>query len=426
MRALPRILIAGLAVPFCAPNPAAQAHAGHYFVSLRPNRIGVVHPRIPGPGAFVQQLPPALNGVTSFPFSLAVRESDGMLLVGTRAVSGTQVRLHWLHLQSLSVVEATSAALGVASPTFFGARVTDLAMLPDGRALAMVQGIQGSPLAIVDDAGTSVKVPLENASFFQTNGNEYVVTDQTGSIAFFTRSSDLYSIPLPGGGTATRVYRSTGSLSSLARGRNNDLVFAHTGTMYSLDLQTGIATAARPVPASLFCRERATDEVAVLQVSPFGGTSTVSHVSPNGSVTPLTTFNAYGEGIACAPAPSLYGSGTGGYSTYGWQVDPTPGGLPRLGNAQFGVQSLASSGGTAGVVFASGTPTRATVVGFELLLGFPQVFLGALPAAGPLPLPIPNAMPLLGQILHLQSYHLDAGAPQGIGASTGLRVTVLR
>src|SRR5690606_18699343 len=124
------------------------------------------------------------------------------------------------------------------------------------------------------------------------------------------------------------------------------------------------------------------------------------------------------------PNPEVFGAGSPGQATYGWQV-PNPGGLPLVGNAGFSLTVEVEAGNpTPGFVWfgLALDPEPDTVQGATLLLEPTLIVTGvALPFPGPmtLALPIPNQPALVGATLFAQSFHLESGAELAASPAIG-------
>jgi hypothetical protein len=111
-----------------------------------------------------------------------------------------------------------------------------------------------------------------------------------------------------------------------------------------------------------------------------------------------------------------------------WALDPNPGGLPTLGNSSFSltVASSGPAGSAAGFYVASlaKLDPPALVAGVSVHVDLSQSILLSV-HLGSIPLPIPNDAVLVGGRVFFQSFHVDAGAPFAIAATSGIEATVL-
>ncbi len=403
----------------------------------------LVDPRVPGPPVTVSGLGTDLTGPSPFgdaqgANSVAVRD-DGTLLVGERGPFVTpSIDLHEILIQDGVVVSDTLRPLGAVDPFGFGGAIEDIATLPRGDAVVAVRGLMaapplnGAPLAIVTSAGAVQPLVVNGLSGTFPNALAVDPSGQTGYVAManpFDFSTDLYSFPLPAGGTANFIATVVG-VSALAVDSSGQLVASLLQSgVHAIDVATGAVTAiaAPGVTNSAVAVERATDRPVYALAGDSSAGREVGWI--DATLTPRILTNAL-TGIASdltvMPCPRRYGNSTPGNVEYRWDVAPGVGGLPRLGNTNFGVRLRAIGGQPAGCVLASAGPVSQSVFGVDLLVDPATAFgIGMVPPSGVMHLPIPSTS-TVGLSLCLQSFHLDSGAPQGVAASDGLRITVLQ
>ncbi|MBK8977780.1 MAG: hypothetical protein IPM29_17875 [Planctomycetes bacterium] len=132
-----------------------------------------------------------------------------------------------------------------------------------------------------------------------------------------------------------------------------------------------------------------------------------------------------GTGIAVAPDPVAYGTPSPGVAIHVWQTAPAPGGLPRVGNARFGVLVRATGGSPAGFILASSGPAQLPLLGLTALIDPSDLVpVAAIPVSELVAMPIPAGIPV-GLRIYLQGFHPDPGIRYGVVASDGLRITFL-
>jgi len=427
----------------------AQVPDGSYVVSAfgetsRPGGgVFIVDPRTPGPPTVVTGLGQDLLGVpgqTQGANCVAVRPDDGALLVGEIASSPTEIELHEIRLAGSNAVVDNKIRVGTLAQGVSGNGLHAIALLTNGDALIGVHGlVNGPPLygakvAIVRRNGTVVGVPLTGTISGVANGIAVDRTETTGYVAILPPSrsySTIYAFPLPAGGLATQLGTVVGAGAALAvdsAGRIVSTSFSPRGIV-ALDPTTGTlslvgSTGSTPNGANL---EAATD-FAVYVLNGFHSPGLeVGWIDAGGTAHALTNaLTGVGSGIAVLHDPRTYGVTTPGTFLYQWQVAPNPGGLPRVGNASFALQLTASGGGSAvGFLLAAVGSGDIPVLGFRLLLAPTSlVSLGPVPASGTIPMPVPSVAPI-GVPVFFQTLHVDAGAPLGLAASNGLRLTLL-
>ena len=370
--------------------------------------------------------------------ALTIRRDDGALMVGEIAAPGDQVDLHEITLSGSTVATDHRVRVGTAGRSGSGG-IAELASLPNGDVLIAVQDLQvgpplhGAMLAIVARSGAVTPVPTQ---VLQAEYPLALAVDPAGTTAYLVvgpiepHAVHLYAIPLPAGGTARLVGTFGPVLTGLAFDPTGDLIACSTTELFVVDTVRGtLSTRAnlRPNTVSL-ASEAATGGFAVVQNGFGGPPSAVHHLDPSGASTPLTSaITGVLSDVAVLDNPRAYGPGTAGNTSYGWQVAPAPGGLPRVGNSRFALQVIGQGGPLAiGVVVVSPASGSLRLLGVEVLLDPSRMFtLGRTTSHGALTMPIPIGAPV-GAEVFLQSFHLDAGAAGGIAATPGQRVRLMR
>ncbi|HET6203667.1 MAG TPA: hypothetical protein VFI25_12805 [Planctomycetota bacterium] len=466
----------GVAVAFSAASSLrAQVPDGWYVVSSfrRQNlsedgRLFFVHPRSPStlvPPIQVTGLGCDLTGACTGGANeqgancVLRRPSDGALIVGELStIPGTVIDLHILSLNGATV--ATDNLFPIGTGAGNGSQIAQCALLPTGDVLVGVADIVSGPLGgailgiVNPNTGVVVPVPVSPLPIGMLSGAfvNAATADAAGTTAYFglfhnATFSEVWSVPIPGGGTPTQISALPLGVSALAFDNSGFLVvsglYGPDPCIYRIDPSipypaSNLTAAATAIgDANGLAMERVTGNYAV--VSGFGPPpGTAYWMTPAGAATQLT-FGYLGwwgakSGIEVNPDPETYGTGTPGTSAYTWAIAPNPGGLPTVGNAAFSLTLAASPGPLPAAGFFAASLGRANlpVLGFTLLIDPAQlVLLAPLPPSGAIPLPIPNDPALVGgpsvtdgQVF-LQTFHLDPGAPLGIAASEGVEVSVL-
>lgn len=436
------LLLAALCATVASALPRAQVPDGAFVVSsfdepgtTSPGGLFVVDPRVPGPPLAVQGLGPELtgNGVSrSGANCIAVRPDDNVILVGTIGMAGTTIELHEIALAgSLAVTIRTTTIGTVSMGASFGGGIKQIAMMPNGDALFCVSGLdQQLPLngdsigRFSASTGTVSRVSapssvadLNALAFDRDSSTIYVASQPFGSPA-----TTILAVPLAGG--SATVVGSTNGGGGLAVASDGSVLLGGYRGIERFDPATGTSVPVGAPPSIIngLSIEAATDNpIFVLNGIQNAG---VYWMDATGSAHLLTAaITGVGSGIAALDNPRTFGTDTRGNSTFRWETTPNAGGLPRITNAQFGLQIVASGGDATGAVLFGQVRTSLTFLGFELLvqplLSFP------LAADGSVPLPLSATTPV-GLSLVMQSVHLDPGAPQGIAASDGVRMTTMQ
>ena len=446
-----------VAVSLLTAAAAAQVPQGSYVVSTfhsgtrTPGGLFLVEPRVASAPVAVQGLGNDLTGVGTGTMAagancVALRR-DGMLVVGELGQAGTAIDLHLITLAGANAVLDVTIPVGtVASGTLGGGGIQGIAFLPNGDdvlialiGLSLAPPLQGAGLAIVSTTARTVK-PLVT-SLPPGGGFNACCVDPMGLFAYVSYiptagrpNSEIHAVALPAGGN-TRLVGAFASIAAMAMDRFGRIIVTQAGfgtpTLDSIDPATGAGTMITTLGTNpnAMDLERVTDEIVVV-LNGFGPAGAeVSHTTRAGVSTPLSNaLTGVPSGVAVAHDPWTYGSGTAGNAAYRWQVEPGPGGLPRVGNGSFGVQLLTSAATIApGALLASTGRAAVPVGGLTLLLDSARlVQVGPVPLSGSVPLPLAPGPALLGAHVFLQSVHLDAGGPLGLAASNGLEVTVLQ
>ena len=252
-----------------------------------------------------------------------------------------------------------------------------------------------------------------------------------GSTVYFVMSEGfpslaniIYTVPITGG--TPQVFLPTTSTGGIAIHRDGN-IYLSTQPIQRIDPVTKQITVVGSLPGSPVGLdiERATDDlVFALNGASSSGRGVIRMSLSGENVTLGKIPTGTPTSMAVRHDPWTYGQDTPALNTYRWRTEPNPGGLPRIGNAQFGLHLDATpSGNAAGALLAASASGNTHVAGVELLLGGTIIFAGNVPPSGDLPLPLPLDPSLLGVTLYLQSFHLDPG---GLAASNGLRMTLLQ
>lgn len=431
-------LIAGIttvATPSQVPDGGYVVSA--YNSAIAPSGNGgiwVIDPRVPGAAQPIIGLGPELTGAGrpgTGAFYVTVRQSDGALYVGEASGVGETLDLHVITLDGLAV--STDTRITIANPPPpYGGVIDTIEVLPNGDLLIAVvlpdlPPFHGSPLAIVSPATQTVTpipitpVPPGGVTAMTTDGSTVYFVMHVSSCPC---SDTIYSVPIMG--SAPQVFLSEMATGGIAVHRDGN-IYVSTRPVQRIDPVTKQVTVVGDPPGSPVGLdiERTTDDL----VFPLNGLSAsgrgVYRMSPSGESVRLATIpSGIPTSIAVRHDPWTYGLDTPAQSNYRWRTEPNPGGLPRIGNAQFGLHLDATpSGNAAGALLAASASGSTQVAGVELLLGGTIIFAGNVPASGDVPLPLPVAPALVGVTVYLQSFHLDPG---GLAASNGVRMTVLQ
>ncbi len=122
-----------------------------------------------------------------------------------------------------------------------------------------------------------------------------------------------------------------------------------------------------------------------------------------------------------------YGTGTAGTAGIAPSI-AWAGGEPKLGNQSFALRANATLGGVLVGQVIGFTPTSRPVLGIDLLVDAVSLVSSIATGTGPgtgqavFPLPIPNTPTLAGLELYSQIIAADAGAPQGLSSSDGIKI----
>jgi hypothetical protein len=156
--------------------------------------------------------------------------------------------------------------------------------------------------------------------------------------------------------------------------------------------------------------------------------SGANHATAQGAITYVPNTLA----LSSIPVAGAAESGLGSASCAGARVRAGIAAVPQRGNAAFAlVCTNAPAPGTGVAQFSlSLLPQALPIAGFELWVDPAQLFL-ALPVsrsvlgAAALPLPVPNSPAVVLATTAVQFLWLDACAPQGLSASSGLQLLIL-
>ncbi|MBK8975460.1 MAG: hypothetical protein IPM29_06010 [Planctomycetes bacterium] len=409
----------------------AQVEDGAYVVSLAPGGLAVVDRG--GTVRAVQGLP--ATSTTEAP-TVVVRPDDGLLWVGeVRRGGGVPINLHEVLVSGSTGVVMRTIGIGTTRALGGEAGVSKMHSLPDGGVVVLTNGLaadqpQHVGLVVVTRSGVVTPVALPPVGDFVPSA---MAVDPTGGTAWIAvsplqgRSSDLYAIPLGGGGG--RRIGTTAFLTGLTfdghgnlLGSSNDRIVQVDPTTAQVSLVAWLTDFVADVRV-----EAATDQPLVVRNSLGPIMGHVERLDPSGALVTVATLpGATLRSITVRDDPRTYGGRTTGSSTYDWEVSPAPGGVPSRGNAGFGVRVVSLAGSfRPGLLVASTAPGLLAVAGLEVLLD-PAVAFPAGVVAGPgvVPLPVPTTIPV-GTYLFLQSFHPDPGAPSGWAATSGQLIAIM-
>lgn len=456
----PALALAPVFALVAAASAAAQVPDGwivwgSFQGSTGQNGIYFSHPRDPNaPFVPVTGLAPALafdpagrRGAACVTYS----SRDELLIAGERAPAGTSVDLHVMRLNGAAVVldrlfsVGTSANVGeipqcsVLSDGRIVVGATDLAA---GGPLAQFQTLQYNwqGLGIVDpESGGVTPIPVSNLNQFPgvVNGLAVSLDEQTVYVGNYVSatSGDLWAVPI-GGGTATQVATLPAGASNVAVDNDGTVLVATLNgppNLFRYDpvghTTTPLATTSGPLNAVVV--ERVTGNYIVATANAGAPARSLYWIEPNGTEHLLLSPNsATIAAVGINPNPEAFGAGTPGSTGYRWQLAPNPGGMPFVGNANFGL-TLASDQAVPTLVLpmlgVQRLATPVAVLGIDLLVdpATAVTSITAMPLATlSLPLPIPNDPMLVGFALFAQTLHLELTTNQ-LAASPGVHFTVL-
>ena len=369
--------------------------------------------------------------------SVAIRQDDGALLVGEIAPAGHTVDLHEIRVIGGTVVSNLVRTVGVAAPGGAGA-IPQVSVLPSGDALVCVSGLMptaplfGATIAIVTRGGAVQPLSVAGSTVVTVTA---VTADPSGAVGYAAISSggagtEIHSFALPGGG-ATSLIASIDGVRALAVDSDGMLLATSSwaaGEIVRVDPGSGAVSSVAwvgPMPSAVqFDRASGRILYGLDGVGPSGaelgwidqgGGTNVLSAAITGS---LSGIDVYGN-------PRIYGAPTPGDVEQRWVLDPSAGGVPRLGDSSFTLRMTSTASTVVSTLIASPRPSQWSYMGVEVLLDPTWLIpFGEVSSTGVVPLPIP-IQSTLGMSLCFQGFYLDAGAPAGVGASDGIRVTVM-
>lgn len=447
------------AVVALATSAFAQIPDGYYaWCSFQgtAGQTGVFfqHPRDAGPPIVVTGLNPDLlwvPGGRQGASCIAIRPSDGALVVGERAEQGHSVDLHLMRLRGSDVAYDQLISMGTGGRA---GEIPQCAFLPDERIVVAATDLTQGPLAllltqsygyegvgIVDPVGGNVTpVPITNGQALAQGVFNGLTVSADGTMCYIanyvtSQQGEVWSLPLPAGGQATLIATVPAGVSNLGwDGQGNLLIAALNGppNLWRVDLSTMQMTTVPTTigPLNAVGLESVTGNLAVVTANAGTPPRSVFWMENDGTEHLLASPNmATISGIDVAPNPRVYGTATQGQCTYVWKTAPNPGGLPLVGNTSFSltIESSLPVGAYLGAVVVALAPATqpTTIAGVELL--FDPASVATTINLSPqqtmtMPLPVPNDPNLVGGRLFLQTLF---GEPGGLAASAGLRVTIL-
>lgn len=438
-----------------ATGLAAQVPQGHIVFSTFGNAgqrgLFLSHPVHPGTPRAIHGLygDLAITGVSC----VAYRPNDGAIICGERAQVNSSVDVHVIELKGTDVYRDSSFSLGTGGSCC--GEIPQLAVLADGRIvvaatdlaagpLAMYQttsyGIQG--LGIVDtSSGKITPIPISNGASIVDVFNGLAVAPDESAVFVGTYVSsvqgDIYRIPLPGGGAATKVATVPAGLSNICFDLDGSLLvttLAPNQSLYRVDVSNGqVAQIANQLGTlNGLAVEAAT--ASLLIVSSSGGTPSRSLHRVDGATGNTILLSNPGlatpSGIDLYPNPHRFAPAQHGADTYEWVLAPNPGGLPLVGNSGF---SLTLQRSTTTVPTVQLLALSAGRLAQPLQIGQAQIWLDpakliAVGSHGASPqiqwaLPVPNNTALVGIQLFAQSLHEEVGGR--LASSAPLAFTIL-
>ena len=431
-------------------TPAQVPDGWYVYGAFSPSRgpIGVFmsHPRTPGAPISVSNLQGDLTVTGSS--CIVYRESDGAILVGERAPTGSSIDVHAIYLDGASVLLDASFSVGTGGPCC--GEIPQMGLLPDDRVVLAVTDVAAGPLkryettsygwqgvGILDTkSGLLTPINITNGRQIVDVFNGLAIAPDALAVYIGTYVSasrgEIWRVPIAGG-AATPVAAVPAGLSNLAFDAAGDLWVATLDPsqgLFRVDVTSGAATLVPQTNGSLnaIAYEEASGNLAALSANAGNPVRSVFWMEPTGAEHLLTSPGAGTlSGIALHRNPQVFGDGSPGFSSYAWQM-PNPGGLPVAGNASFGL-SVQGTGTAAPGFVAIATAAAArpiSVLGVTLHLDPASILLSTpLPFPGPmtLSLPLPNTPTLVGATLFVQSFHLESAIQ--IAATPAVRFSVM-
>ena len=425
-----------------ATAAAAQIPDGHvvvssFYYSGNPGGLWVLDPRITEAPRPIVNLPRelvALPTVYSHGSNCVKILPDGRLAVGEMEIrDGQPADLYLLTLSGLQVVDYERIPIGTV--TTGTATVDEIVLLPGGDLIVSAKVDNGVLFRVSLETRTATPIPVTGLPpALPVVGA--IGLDPTGTQLYLSDIVEPYHVrKMDVNGGEAKIIGTAGQHGLMATDHDGLIympIVAWDSTIDRMDPATGVVTTLGLSGGSVngIQIEPATGLI-IFKTNGYGGgpARQVRIMDPaTGQYTELVGVpGGIASGVAIAPNPTTYGDGTPGSAHYRWQTATNPGGLPRIGNAQFGARVLASNGDATGALLTAAEPGSLPVLGMTLLLDVRSLaFLSGIPASGDLSLPIPNEASIVGQKLFLQSVHLDSGAPRGLAATPGLRISLLR
>lgn len=449
----PLAAIIVFAATAAAQVPDGYVVFGSFQGSSGQNGIYFAHPRdISAPPIMVTGLSPALaydptgqRGVAS----LLRRPSDGALIVGERAPSGTSVDLHVLRLSGAHVQKAQLFSVGTSDSV---GEIPQCALLPDERiVLAATDLTPGGPLAhftngsygwqglgILDPkSGGITEIPVSNWNVFTGVINALTVSRDGNTVyvgAYVSVSSGaLWEVPVTGGALTL--------VSSLPFGASNlavdldDAVLITTlngpDNLYRYDPVTQSTTSLpnNTGPLNAIAVETATGNYLMATANSGTPPRSLVWTEPLGTANVLQSPNlATISALDTNPNPESYGASSGGSVGYRWAIGGDPNALPLTGNADF---SLTLAADTPMVALGFWLFSFAPSVPFDVLgvtayidlanfVSFPLILNGT----ATFDWAIPNDPSMIGDELFAQALLVE-NPTSLLAASPGLSMTIL-
>ncbi len=438
----------GIALFSLATTVGAQVPTGWFAISAFQDSssgiggVWLVSPRSFEPPVPVQNLPTSLlTGLGANSIELTF-DGVGFVCATTPAAAGSNVDLVWVLLDGAANVYDQSFSIGTSTAPAAG--VTETSMLPNDQVVFTLSpnltpdtSLNGQRIGILDlFSGTLAPVYLNGIGPVGTWNA--ITTNPEGTVAYAANvlggsATEIWSFPVPQGGTATLVATVNGIVSNLDFDPHGDLLFSAvvgSANLGTIDILTG---AVSPISNTAFLNgvvaEPGTDNLAILEFTTGSGYS-VELRAPDGTSTtiampPPTGFGVL-SGIDVQPAMARYGSGSstgsGSYSI-AW---PQPGGMAYVGNSSFGVTTESTgSAATAAAVCLSLDAASIPVLGIDLWIDPGPSFLASVPVPTTPTATVPLTLTpmLVGLTFHAQSLHIESGG--AIGASDALAFTVV-
>ncbi len=425
----------------------AQVPEGWYAISgfetsggASPGGVWVASPRTNAPATRVTGVPGILINGLGANWIEITDDGSGLLCADAPTTVGDPINLWHLTLSGLNVVSAQPVQVATSLPSSplagLGAVSATENLAGNVFAFALsatadpVPALAGERIGLFDlTSGSLTPIAFVGPPLFGTWNAITVSNDFSAIYAAQVNGSSttqIWRIPIDGS-PASSVASPGSIVSSLAFESDGTLTYASFDELGRIDLSTGTVTPILSGFSNGHVIESATSSIASVSGSASG--YEVRLLTPQGTVSNIATAPAGGWGILSGidfrEPIETYGSTSFGSNVYSWNITPNPGGLPTVGNPNFGITVESTPGTpTASAIWLSLASTNLPALGVTILVDPGANFLTSIPVppstSSTLPLALtPN---IAGTTFYAQSIHLDGG---GLATSNGLRFTVV-